>query len=145
MSIFTDIEKAEHTFAAWAEKELEKVYSEAPKIEQIADAVLKYAGPALQIVATAEGGSAAGQVVGSVISDAQTSLVAASGLIADAGPTPTAASIVSSVQTNLSSLLTAGHVSNPTSVALTTKVVNSLGALSTALTNAAAPAPAPVA
>lgn len=139
MSIFSSIVNAEHTFAAWAEKELALLYKDAPKIEAVADTVLKYAGSALQIIVTAEAGNAAGAVVGSVVSQAQSDLTVASGLISDFGATPTAASLVSSVQSNLSGLLTASHITNSTSVSNVTKVVSSLGALATALTASAAP------
>lgn len=136
MGLFSKIKNAEHTFAAWAEKELAKLNADAPKIEQVVDAVLKYAGPALQTVVTAEAGAAAGKEVGSVIADAQTSLVAANGLITDYGASPTVASMMSSVQSNLSSLLAAGKVSNSTSVSTVTKVVGELSTLVSALSPA---------
>ena len=129
MSIFSKIASAEHTFAAWAEKELAKLFSEAPKIEQVIDTTLKYVGPVLQTIVTSEAGSAAGAAVASVIKEAQSDLTAVSGLVYDFGPTPTAASVLASVQSNLSALLTAGHISNPTNVAALTKVASELGAL----------------
>jgi hypothetical protein len=127
-----------HTFGAWAEKELAALVGKAPAIEQVAASVLKYAGPALQTVVTAEAGAPAGALVGKSIADAQAGLTAASGLIYDFGATPSIASVVSSVENNLGALLTAGHITNPNSVATVTKVVTELGSLSTALT--AAPA-----
>lgn len=148
MSIFSKIIAAEHTFAAWAEKELEKLYSVTPKVEAVAAAVLKYAGPALQLVVTAEAGSAAGSLVGAVISEAQTDLIAASSLIYDFGANPTATSIINAVLKNLAALLTAGHITNAGSVSTVTKVLSSLGALAAALpvvAPVAAPEPAPVA
>jgi hypothetical protein len=133
MSFLTAI----HTFGAWAEKELSVLVGKAPAIEQVAASVLKYAGPALQTVVTVEAGNPAGAVVGKVIADAQAGLTAASGLIYDFGATPTAGSVLASVQNNLSSLLTAGHVTNSNSVATVTKVVTEIGSLASAL---AAPA-----
>lgn len=127
-----------HTFGAWAEKELAALVGKAPAIEQVAASVLKYAGPALQTVVTAEAGGPAGALVGKIVADAQAGLTAASGLIYDFGASPTIASVVSSVQSNLGALLSAGHITNSTSVATVTKVVTELGSLSTALT--AAPA-----
>lgn len=125
-------------FKAWAESEWTKIFNAAPKIEQIADTVLKYAVPAISIIVGAEAGAPAGAVVASVGAEAQKDLLAASGLINDFGATPTAASIVTGVQSSLSDLLTAGHITNATSVGNVTKVVSTLGALATAL----APAPA---
>ena len=56
MSIFTNIAAAAHTFAGWCEKEWAAIYKVAPTVENILAATLKYAGPALQIVVTAEAG-----------------------------------------------------------------------------------------
>ncbi len=128
-----------HTFSAWAEKELAGIVGKAPVIEQAAASILKYAGPALQVVVTAEAGGPAGALVGKVLADAQAGLTAVSGLIYDFGAQPTFCSVVSSVQTNLSSLLSAGHITNATSVATITKVATDLGSLSTALSGQPAP------
>ena len=133
MSIFSKIANAEHTFAAWAEKELVKLEGAAPTIEKVLGTVLTYAGPALQTVVTAEAGAQAGSVVGKVIGQAQSDLIAASSLVYDFGATPSVSSILSSVQTNLSGLLSASHVTNATSVATTTKVIGELSALVSAL------------
>jgi len=127
-----------HTFGAWAEKELTLLVGKAPAIEQTAASILKYAGPALQTVVTVEAGAPAGAIVGKVVADAQAGLIAASGLIYDFGATPSVASVISSVQTNLAALLSAGHVTNSASVATVTKVTTELGSLVTALTPAAA-------
>lgn len=133
MSIFSAIANAEHTFAAWAEKELTALVNAAPTIEQVAEPVIKYAGAALQIAAGIELGSPAAAIVGSVVTQAQTDLLTASATIHDFGATPTAGSIIRAVINNLSGLLSAGHVSNPKSVDAVTKTVNSLGALAIAL------------
>lgn len=133
MSFLTEL----HTFGAWAEKELAKLVGIEPKIEQIAGTVLTYAGPALQTIVTAEAGAPAGALVGKVISAAQADLTAASGLIYDFGASPSVASVISSVQTNLSGLLTAGHITDAKSVGTATKIVTELGQLA----NAIAPAP----
>ena len=133
MSIFSKIVAAEHTFAAWAEKELAKLAGEAPTIEKIIGTVLTYAGPALQTIVTVEAGAPAGAIVGKVVAQAQSDLIAASSLVYDFGVTPTISSIFNSVQTNLGALLAAGHVTNPTSVATVTKVTGELTALLAAL------------
>jgi hypothetical protein len=126
-NIFTALITDEHTFAAWAEKELVKLHNEAPKIEAIADAVLSYAGPALQIVVTAELGAPSAAVVGKVITEAQTELLAASGLIADFGATPTATSVLTSVQNNLTGVL--GFLTSPTSKTVINKIVTEIATL----------------
>jgi hypothetical protein len=146
MNILDKLKNAEHTFTAWVAKEYAKLYAEEPKIEAIADTVFKYAIPAVQIIVGAEAGQPAAAIVGAVATEAQADLHAASALIMDFGPTPTATSIVAGVQSNLNALLTDGHITNATSVANVTKVVNTLGALVSALPAAvAATAPAPAA
>jgi hypothetical protein len=133
MSFFSAIANAEHSFAAWAEKELQKLEGAAPTIEKIADTVLTYVGPALQTVVTLEAGSAAGAQVAKVIGTVQSDLTAASGLITDFGAIPSVTSILGSVATNLSALLTAIEVKNPTTVATITKVVGEVQILEAAI------------
>ena len=130
-----------HSFGAWAEKELALIVGKAPAVESVAASVLKYAGPALQIVVSAEAGAPAGALVGKVLADAQAGLAAASGLIYDFGASPTAGSVVASVQANLSNLLSAGHIVNPNSVATVTKVTDELSSLVTVLNNSGTPVP----
>ncbi len=138
MSFFSKIAAAEHTFAAWAEKTLEALFTEAPKIEQVASTILTYVGPAIQTIVTAEAGGAAGTAVSAVLKQAQSDLTAVSGLIYDFGATPSAANIINAVKSNLSALLTASHITNPTSVATITKVTTELNTLATAITAPAA-------
>lgn len=133
MSIFTGIANAEHTFAAWCEKEWTALYNEAPKLEQVADTTLKYASGALQIAASVEANNPAIADISKVLTTAQTGITAASGLIADFGATPTVTGILSGVSANLSGLLTAAHVTNAKSVAAVTKVVNETNTLVAAL------------
>ena len=138
MSIFRGIANVEHTFAGWAEKEMAKLFKDAPKIEQVADAILTYVGPALQTVVTLEAGATAGAIVGKVIQEAQTDVTAASGVIYDFGAMPSVNSILNGVKDNLAALLSAGHVTNPTSVANVKQVVNELDVLVSALGKVAA-------
>jgi len=136
MSIFVNIANAAHSFAAWVEKEWTVVYKAEPKIEQILAAVLKYAGPALQMVVTAEAGGPAGAEVGKILADAQAGLLAASSLVCDFGASPTITGVLSSVQSSLGALLAAAKVTNPNSVAIVTRVVNELATLIAALPTA---------
>ena len=133
MSIFSKIDSALHTFAVYAEKELTKIYSEEPKIEAVASTVLKYVGPALQILVTAEVGAPAGAIVGSIVKEAQSDLIAVGSLIYDFGATPIAGSIIKGVSDNLGALLTAGHVTSPSSVDTVNKVLNNLNSLAAVL------------
>ncbi|MBS1806392.1 MAG: hypothetical protein JST28_23860 [Acidobacteria bacterium] len=144
MSIFKGIANVEHTFAAWAEKELAKLFKDAPRIEQVADAILTYVGPALQTIVTLEAGAPAGAIVGKVVREAQSALTAASGAIYDFGPTPSAGSIIGGVKDNLTGLLAAGHVSNPASVSTVNQVVSELDLLVAALSKVSAAAATPM-
>lgn len=137
MSFFSAIENAEHSTVVWLEKELAALEQKAPTIERVIDAGLTYVGPVLQIGLTAIGDAPEAALVGVVIAKAQADLKAASALVTDFGPTPTAASIFASVKTNLSSLLVAGQVSNSKTVAAVTKAVNEVGILGTAVQTAA--------
>ena len=128
---------AEHSTVAWLETEITKIEGKAPAIEKVIDAGLKYVGLAAQVALDATGDPAAAAVVGSVVSEAQTDLAVASALVADFGPTPTAASDFAAVQTNLNGLLTAGHVTSATSVAAVTKAVSEVGVIATAVQTAA--------
>lgn len=148
-SIFTGIAKAEHSTVAWLEKELAAFVGEAPTIEKVIDAGLSYIEPVLTLALDGVGDEAAATVVGNVIDEAQADLKAASALVTDFGPTPTAASIFKSVEANLQALLTASHVTSTQSVAAVNKAVSEVGVLGaaveaavTGIENAAKPATA---
>lgn len=138
MSLFSNIANAEHTFAGWVAAQYAKFYKAEPKIEQIADTVFEYVIPGLQIILAAEGGPAAAAVVNSIATEAQKTLLVVSALIHDFGPNPTASSMLTAVQANLTNLLTAGHITNPTSVAKLQKVVNTVGVIATSFATPAA-------
>ncbi len=140
MSLFTEIENADKSTCAWFEKGWAKLHTEAPKIIDIADKILPYVSLLLQTVIGAEAGAPAAAVAGKILSQAQSDIDVANAVIYDTGATPTAASAISAVATNLGGLLTAGHVTNTVSVSTVTKAVSELGTLATAITNAATPA-----
>jgi hypothetical protein len=138
MSFISTLEADAHTFAAWAEKELGKMSTEAPKIEAIVDTVVKYVGPVASILAGAEGGPAASAAVTAAVSEVQSGITAVSGLVADFGATPTVASVASSLAANATALLKVANVTNPTSVKASSAIITNLNSLASALTNAAA-------
>jgi hypothetical protein len=139
-SLFAKIEGAEKSFAAFAEKELAKAEGEMPEIDKIADAVLTYAGGALQIAVTAEGGPVAGALVGKVVATAQSDLIAVNGLVTDFGATPTAKSLLASVTTNLAPLLAAGGVKSAKATDAVTKALSEINILAAAIPAAVAAA-----
>lgn len=141
MSFLDTLKNFAHTFTSWVANEYAKLYGAMPAINQVADSVFKYAIPAIQILVGMEAGQPAAALVGSVAADAQSSLHAASALMYDFGPHPSVTGIVQGVQSNLNSLLTAGHIKNQNSIDTATKIVNSLGALVAALPASTTPAP----
>lgn len=145
MSVLTAIKNAEHSFAGWVEKAWAKIYGLAPTLEQVAATTLKYVGPALQMVVTAEVGAPAGAVVGSVIGEVQSDLLAASSLIHDFGASPTLSSIFSGVNADLSSLLTAGHIKSPVAITAINRVITEIEVLAAAFEKAVSGAKAVVA
>lgn len=136
MSIIEKLKAFPKTFTAWVAKEYARLYAAEPKIDAIASTVFKYAIPAIQIIVGAEAGAPAAAAVGAVAAEAQADLHAASSLIYDFGPTPTATSIVAGVSANLTGLLTAGHITSTASVANVQKVVGTLDALVAAIAGA---------
>ena len=124
-----------HSFGAWAEKELEKLSTEVPKIEQIADTILQYVGGIASVIAGLEGGPAASALVNTAVKEIGTGVVALSGLIKDSGANPTTASIAASLAANASSLLAAAQVKNPTSVTAAKAIVTNLTSLAGALSS----------
>jgi O6-methylguanine-DNA--protein-cysteine methyltransferase len=142
MSFFTRIETDLHTFAAWAEKELGHLSTEAPAIEKVTDTVLQYVGGAASVLAGVEGGPAASKAVTSAVSAIQTGVTALSGLVTDFGATPSVASVATALATNASALLAAAKVTNPTSVKAANAIVTNLTSLAGALSGAAPAAPA---
>lgn len=132
-SIFSGIAKAEHSTVAWLEKELVAFENKAPAIEKVIDAGLSYIGPLLQMTLAFTGQEAAAGIVGKIVGQAQNDLKAASALVTDFGPTPTAASIFGAVEKNLQTLLTDAHVTGTQSVAAVTKVVNEVGVIGAAV------------
>lgn len=137
-SFWQKIQSAEHSFLAWWAKEYQKFQKAEPKIEEGLDALSKYAVPALDIAVAAAGGPAGiGAEAAGVIAEAQTGLSVASSLVDDFGPTPTAASVYSGIQSNLSNVLSLDGVKNPTTVSAITKVVGLVGSAAEGITAAA--------
>lgn len=139
MSFISALENDVHTFAAWAEKELGKMSSEAPAITKIVDTIMQYVGGAASILAGLEGGAAASAAVTSAAGAIQAGVTAVSGLVTDFGATPTVASIATSLVTNSSALLAAAKVTNPASVKAANAIVANLTTLATSLSAAATP------
>lgn len=136
MSFIKDLE----SFASKFENELEKLWNKAPSLETVALTTLTFVGPILETVFTIEGGSAVGNAVTTAINVAEQDLTAAKALITAIGPTVSVQSLISGVISDLSGLLKAAKVTNPTSVSNVTLVVSELNALVAALSTPTASA-----
>lgn len=150
-SFFGGIEKALNTFGAWVEKEWTKLFNAAPPLLQLADTILSYTLPSLQIVLAALDPAAA-TMVGPIFAEIQKDLTVVSGLIHDFGATPNAVSILTTIENDLSNVLQAGHIKDAKLAARLTAIINGIGSLAIALANAlamaqppATPAPTPTA
>ncbi len=149
MSFITKLENEERIFAAWAEKFLGHLSTEAPTIEKVTDTIVEYVGGAASVIAGVEGGPAASKAVTSAVSAIQTGVTALSGLVTDFGATPDVAKVAASLATNASALLAAAKVTNPKSVSAANKIVSNLNSLAKGLASvsagtATAPVPSPV-
>ena len=132
-------------FGGWFAKEWTKVFNAAPTIEKIADTVISYAAPALQLILGALDPPAAA-LVGPIISEVQKDLHVASGLIFDFGANPNAVSILNGVTSNLNDLLAAGHIKDERLQDKVTMVANTIGSLVQSMqTTLSSPPPAPTA
>lgn len=133
MSFLDTLKKWEHSFTTWAATEWTKIYNEAPKVEHAADTALKYAIPAAGILVQELGTAPEAQKAVSVLTEAQKDMQAASGLIYDFGPNPSAGSILSGVQSNLTGILEDAHVKNTNTVGKITNVINAIAPIAEAL------------
>jgi hypothetical protein len=140
-SFFAGIENGLHSFGAWVEKVWTKIYASAPTIEHIADVTLTYAISAVSLILPAVD-PAAVPVVQPILSEIQKDLAVASGLIYDFGPSLNVSNILSSVASNLTNLLAAGHVKDAAMVAKITQLVNTISSLAAAITKSLATPPA---
>jgi hypothetical protein len=125
-------------FGSWVAKEYAKVFAAVPKIEQVADVVLSYAAPALQIILGALDPPAA-LIVGPIIAEVQKDLHVASGLIFDFGANPQASSMIQAVESNLQGLLDAGHIKDTVLQGKVTLIIKSVSSLASALEAAIVP------
>lgn len=149
MKFFSEIEGIEHTIVGWLAREYSAFYSKEPTIERIVDSTVQYVEIGLPIVLSVTGGAALDPAAEAVMNEVVSDLKVVSATVYDFGPSPNAASILSSVQTNLSSLETAGHIKDSAQIAKLKLIINAVGALGSviakAIAAAKAPTPAPVA
>ena len=146
-AVIGDIEVGAKTFVSFLAKEYASFYKNEPTLIQVIDTTVSYAEDGLAIVLPLAGEGALAGPIDTIVEEAVTDLNRASALVYDFGPSPTAASIFAAVQTNLAALETAGHVTNPATIAKVKLIINAIGTVAQLIAKAvlAASAPAPVA
>ncbi len=140
MSTFSAIFKDLTTFASKFEAEFAKLWAKAPQIDTVILTTLTFVAPLIETAVGLEAGAGAGNAVTAVLNTVEQDLIAAKGLVAAVGPTPSVANLINGVANDLSALLTAGGVKNSTSISNITLVVKELAALAAAIPAPAAPA-----
>ena len=141
--LVTEAEGEVKTFVGWLVKQYTAFYKNEPTIIKTVDTVVSYAKDGLDIVLGVTGQTALAAPVDAIVTEAVTDLDRAAALVYDFGPSPTAASIFQAVQANLATLETAGHITNPATVAKIKLIINAVGTLAQIVAKAVAAATAP--
>lgn len=135
MGLIDTLKKAEHTFTAWVAKTYQAFRNEEPTIVAISDRVYPYVKSAVQIAIGFESPEVAA-AAGPIIDKIHAGLDTAAGLVYDFGATPTAAGILSTVQSDLGSLESVAGIKSDGAKNAISKALSSLGALAAAITGA---------
>ena len=112
----------------WSKVEawFKKVFSKAPGWEKTASAVLTYVAPLLETVIALTAGEPAAAAIATVVGKVQSDMAVAAVTIEDANASVSLTGVLTSIQTNLSSLLTAGQITDAATVTKVTAVVNTI-------------------
>ena len=141
-AVIGEIETAGNTFVSFLVKEYAAFYKNEPTLTKTIDTTVSYAECALAIVLPLAGEGALVGPIDAIVEEVVTDLNRASALVYDFGPSPTAASIFAAVQTNLATLETAGHITNPATVAKVKLIINAIGTVAQLIAKAVAAASA---
>jgi hypothetical protein len=139
-AVIIDIEGSEKTFVSFLVKEYAEFYKNEPTLIQTVDTVVSYTEDGLAIVLPLAGEGALAGPIDAIVEEAVTDLNRASALVYDFGPSPTAASIFAAVQSNLVALETAGHITNPATIAKLKLIINAIGTVAQLIAKAVAAA-----
>lgn len=126
MSIFSDIANAAKSTAAWIEKTFTKILKTAPSVLSVIDTTLSYTSVLIEVIVERLAGTAAEAEVVKVLSEVRSDITVLQAVLYDTGTSATVSSLLDSIIANLKALATAGHISNPDTLALLTKVLTEL-------------------
>jgi hypothetical protein len=113
------------SFFSKIESFLKKVFGSA-KWENIARATLTVVAPLTETIVGLVAGEPAAAALGALINQIQSDLGVAATVIGQADQTPTLTGALTAVQSNLQAILTAGHITDPTTLQKVTAVVNTV-------------------
>jgi hypothetical protein len=144
-AVVSDIEGAGKTFVSYLVKEYAEFYKIEPTLIQTVDATVSYVEDGLTIVLPLAGAGTLAGPIDAIVEEAVTDLNRASALVYDFGPSPTAASIFAATQSNLSALETAGHITDPATIAKVKLIINAVGTVAQLIAKAVSATSAPAA
>jgi hypothetical protein len=131
MSIFSKFDAEAKSFASLVEKAFVKLFNEEPKIEQAAVSTISVVAPIVVAVVAATGNEPEAAAIAAVVSVVKSDLATVQVMFNQAGAgtsTVTAKSLLTAINANLASLLTAGMIKSPETLATVTKDVQSISA-----------------
>jgi hypothetical protein len=126
MSIFSGIEKAVKSTAAWIEKEFTKVLKTTPTVLSIVDTTLSYTSVLIEIIVERLAGTADEEETAKVLAEVRADIKVVQAVLYDTGASATVSSLLDSIIANLTTLEKAGHISDTATVALISKVLTEL-------------------
>ena len=129
MSIFSAFDKDIKTLASKVAATMEKLFQEEPKVEAAAVATISAVAPFVVAIASIVGTEAEVTAITTVISMVKSDLAVVQVTLNEAGAgtgSVSAKSLLTAVTANLASLLTAGMIKNPATLATVTADVNKI-------------------
>jgi len=137
MKLLDILKQDEHNFTAWVAKEYQAFRNVEPTLVQVSDRVYPYVKSAVQIAIGFESPAVAA-LAGPIIDKIHAGLDTAAGLVYDFGATPTAAGVLTTVQSDMASLETVAGIKSDGAKNAISKALSSLNALVAAVTGAIA-------
>jgi hypothetical protein len=139
-AVIHDIEQTEKSFVSFLVKAYSVFYKNEPTLIQVVDTTVSYAEDGLAIVLPLAGAGTLAGPIDAIVEEAVSDLNRASALVYDFGPSPNAASIFAAVQTNLATLETDAHITNPATIAKVKLIINAIGTVAQLIAKAVAAA-----
>lgn len=133
MGFFTAVDKEAKSLASKVEAAFSKLFQEEPKVEQIVVSVISAVAPTVVAITAATGNEAESAAIAGIVSIVKSDLAAVQVTLNEAGAGTgdvSVKSIFTSINTNLATLLSAGYIKDPATLA---KVTSDVTKIETAL------------